>query len=319
MASWQAYCTSFLLRHVLKPRLAKATSISQTRSAFSIRKTALPPGCILTPATLGGVPGEWLSSAGTESVGTLLYLHGGGYVACSPETYRPITSAFAGGGLRTFVPDYRLAPEHPFPAAIDDCVAAYRALIAECDARRVVVAGDSAGGGLSLALLLSLQEQGFPLPAATVLFSPLTDLTVSGASARTNSKRCAMFNESVLRKVAEHYLGERDPRMPLASPLFAQFGRLSPLMIHVGEDETLLDDSLRLTERLRAAGNDVQLQVWPTVPHVWPLFHRVLPEGRKVLATVMDFMRAQLHTPVATTLAAACSNVRTEQSAAATL
>lgn len=320
MASWQAHLISFMLRHVLKPRLAKAETVEQTRAAFRGRKTPLPPGCTITAARVGGVPGEWIVSNRAETVGTLLYLHGGGYVACTPYTYRPITTAFACGGLRTFAPDYRLAPEHPFPAGLDDALNAYRALLADTEARRIVLAGDSAGGGLSLALLLSLQEHKLPLPAAVVLFSPLTDLTVSGASARSNSRRCAMFNEAILQQVAGQYLGNRDPRHPLASPLFAQLQHLPPLLIHVGADETLLDDSLRLVERLRAGGNEVQSQVWATVPHVFQLFHRLLPEGRQSLASALGFMCTQLRNPV--TLAPSPGthgSRRADESAAATL
>lgn len=319
MASWQAHLISFFLRHVLKPRLAKATTVEQTRAAFRGRKTPLPAGCSITAGKVGGVPGEWITSNRAETAGTLLYLHGGGYVACTPFTYRPITTAFASAGLRTFAPDYRLAPEHKFPAGLDDAVAAYRALLAENDARRLVVAGDSAGGGLSLALLLSLQQQNLPLPAAAVLFSPLTDLTVSGASARSNSRRCAMFNEELLQQVAGHYLGALDPRLPLASPLFAQLQHLPPMLIHVGADETLLDDSLRMVERLRAGGNEVQSQVWATVPHVFQLFHQMLPEGRQSLAIAIDFLRTQLRTPLPAFEPQVRGSQRTDESAAATL
>lgn len=320
MASWQAHLISFMLRHLLKPRLIKATTAAQTRAAFRGGKTRLPAGCTIQPARVGGIPGEWVSSSRVDAAGTLLYLHGGGYVACSPYTYRPITTAFACGGLRTFAPDYRLAPEHRFPAGLDDAVSVYRALLAETEARRIVLAGDSAGGGLSLALLLSLQEQNLPLPAATVLFSPLTDLTVSGASARSNSRRCAMFNETILQQVAGHYLGDQDPRMALASPLFAQLQHLPPILVHVGADETLLDDSLRLVERLRAGGNEVQSQVWSTVPHVFPLFHRLLPEGRASLAAAIGFLRAQLRSPSPATLATqTLDSQRAAASAAATL
>jgi len=320
MASWQAHLTSFFLRHVLKPRLARASSIEQARAAFRGLTTPLPPGCTVTAARVGGVAGEWLSCDRPEAFGTLLYLHGGGYIACNPQTHRPITSAFACAGFRTFAPDYRLAPEHPFPAAIDDAVATYRALIAETEPRRMVLAGDSAGGGLSLALLLSLQQQGIALPSAAVLFSPLTDLSVSGASVSSNRHRCAMFNQPILQSAATFYLGDRDPRMPLASPLFAQLQGLPSLLIHVGANETLLDDSVRLTERLRATGNAVQLQVWPAVPHVWQLFHRFVPEARQSLSTAIGFLRDHLPSPMATPFAAEVpDNLHTDQSAAATL
>ena len=293
MASWQAHLMSFLLRHLLKPRLVKASGVEQVRSAFRGRNTPLPPGCVVKPGRVGGVPGEWLSCERREA-GTLLYLHGGGYIACNPWTYRPITATFASTGLRTFAPDYRLAPEYPFPAALEDAIATYRALLDENEPQRIVLAGDSAGGGLSLALLLSLQQLGMPLPAAAVLFSPLTDLSISGASASSNSQRCAMFSRDILLRAAAFYVGDRDPRMPLASPLYAQLQNLPPMLIHAGAEETLLDDSVRLAERLRAGGNTVQLQVWPVVPHVWQLFQRFVPEGRASLAAASSFLREHL-------------------------
>jgi epsilon-lactone hydrolase len=319
MATWQAYLTSFVLRHVLKPRLIRALEVEQARAAFRGRDMPLPAGCVVTPARVGGVPGEWLS-CDTREAGTLLYLHGGGYIACNPWTYRPITTAFAIAGLRTFVPDYRLAPEHPFPAAIKDALATYRALIAETDPRHIVLAGDSAGGGLSLALLLSLREQGLALPAAVVLFSPLTDLSVSGASVSENGQRCAMFNREVLLRAARLYLGDLDPCLPLASPLHAELQGLPPILIHVGRDETLLDDSVRLGERLRAAGNTVQLQIWPVVPHVWQLFRRFVPEGGQSLSAAANFLRHHLPSRVGMpVLADTDEDLRSDTRAAAPL
>ena len=284
MASWQARTTSFVLRHWFKPRLAR------TPDAFAARKVMsggspmpAPRGAQATAATVGGIAGEWMTADGVPTVATLLYLHGGGYFACTPQTYRAVTASFAIAGFKTFAPDYRLAPENPFPAGLEDAVAAYRGLLETHSPQQLVVAGDSAGGGLSMALMLSLRERGMPLPAAAALFSPFVDLAATGESARTNSERCAMFDSESFGRAAQYYLGDRDRRAPLASPLYAELQGLPPLLIHVGADETLLDDSRRLAERAQRAGVKTQIKIWPAVPHVWQLFQRWVPEGRSSL------------------------------------
>jgi len=297
MASWQARTTSFVLRHWFKPRLAR------TPDALSARKVMsggpgmpAPRGARTAPATVGEVAGEWVTADAVPTVATLLYLHGGGYFACTPETYRPVTFSFALGGFRTFAPDYRLAPEHPFPAGLEDAIAAYRGLLQDHAPHELVVAGDSAGGGLSVALLLSLRERGIPLPAAAALFSPFVDLAATGESARTNSSRCAMFTSESFGRAAQYYLGDRDRCAPLASPLYADLQGLPPLLIHVGTDETLLDDSRRLAERAQRAGVKTQLKVWPAVPHVWQLFQRWIPEGRSSLREAGMFFAREVGT-----------------------
>lgn len=284
MASWQAKTTSFVLRHWFKPRLARSPDALAARKVMSGGSPMpAPPGAQATPGTVGGIAGEWLTAEGVPTIATLLYLHGGGYFACTPQTYRAVTASFAIAGFKTFAPDYRLAPEHPFPAGLEDAIAAYRGLLENHAPQQLVVAGDSAGGGLSMALLLSLRERGIPLPAAAALFSPLVDLAATGESARANSDRCAMFDSESFGRAAQFYLGDRDRRAPLASPLYAELHGLPPLLIHVGADETLLDDSRRLAERAQRAGVKTQLKIWPAVPHVWQLFQRWVPEGRSSL------------------------------------
>ena len=284
MASWQAKTTSFVLRKWFKPRLARTPDAPAARKVMGGGSPMpAPRGAHATSGTVGGIAGEWMSAAGVPTVATLLYLHGGGYFACTPQTYRAITASFALAGFKTFAPDYRLAPEHPFPAGLEDAVAAYRGLLETHSPQQLVVAGDSAGGGLSMALMLSLRERGIPMPAAAVLFSPFVDLAATGESARTNSERCAMFDRESFGRAAQYYLGDRDRRAPLASPLYAELQGLPPLLIHVGEDETLLDDSRRLAERAQRAGVKTQIKIWPAVPHVWQLFQRWVPEGRSSL------------------------------------
>ncbi len=222
----------------------------------------------------------------------LLYLHGGGYFGCSAETHRPITSFFALQDFRVFAPDYRLAPENRFPAAVEDAVAFYRALLnMGYSPKRIVVSGESAGGGLALSLMLALRAAGVPLPAAAALFSPWTDLAATGDSIRTNSDRCAMFDGAGVAFSARYYLGDADPRNPLASPLYADLAGLPPLLIHVGADEVLLDDSTRLAERARAAGVSVELKIWPVVPHAWQLVPHLVPEARQSLRESAAFLR----------------------------
>jgi acetyl esterase/lipase len=217
----------------------------------------------------------------------LLYLHGGGYFAGSPQTHRPITGWFARAGFAVFAPDYRLAPEHPFPAALDDARAAYGGLLAAGHAAaRLVVAGDSAGGGLALALLLALRDADVALPAAGCLFSAWTDLAGTGASMQENAQIDAMFWPEGLPQAAAFYLNGADPRTPYASPLYGDYAGLPPLLLHVGERELLRDDSVRVAARAPGA----QLRVWPVVPHVWQLLHAFLPEARESLTIAAGFL-----------------------------
>jgi len=242
------------------------------------------------------VPGEWVESTSQPGAGVLVYLHGGGYFACSARTHRPFTTAFAQSGWRVYAPDYRLAPEHPFPAGLNDAVAACHAVRAEAGvSTAMAIGGDSAGGGLALATMLKLRDEGAALPSAAVLFSPLTDLVGIGESRRVNDRRCAMFHGSGLARATEFYIAGAggDPRDPLASPLYADLRGLPPLLIHVGADETLRDDSTELAARAHAAGVRVDLTLWPVVPHVWQMFHSFVPEGRQSLAAASTFLRNQ--------------------------
>lgn len=292
MASFKAHAVSFLLRHTTKRKLSRVDDVKGVRRIFDAYQPRLSRSLRAESRMMGGVAGEWLERPGEESSRFLLYLHGGGYVACSPVTHRPITGSFARAGFRVFAPDYRLAPEHPFPAALDDALAAYTALRSVAgNGGRICLAGDSAGGGLALALLVRLRDQGMELPGAAVLFSPLTDMTGSGRSAVENDRRCAMFRRDSIGKVAPYYAAGQPTDMPLISPLFADLHGLPPLLIHVGRNEVLRDDSVRLAEKARAAGTSVTLKVWDAVPHDWQLFHRAIPEGRQSLEEAAAFLK----------------------------
>lgn len=293
MASWQAHLTVLGLKWHVKRKMRLETNVLRARAKLNGFPRRIPPDVIATEQSIGSIAGEWLRPSDTPSFGTLLYLHGGGYFACSPRTHRPITANFAQKGLDVFSPDYRLAPEHPFPAAIEDAVASYRGLIdAGIDPRILAVAGDSAGGGLALAMLLSLRDAGDQLPAATVLFSPWTDLAGTGESLRTNDRRDAMFPGQGMERAVAPYLAGTDPKHPLASPLYADLAGLPPMLVHVGSYEILLDDSRRLVDRAQRAGTAATIETWPVVPHVWQLFP--LPEAEQSMRKAADFLRATL-------------------------
>ncbi len=294
MTSWQAHLTVLGLKLFVKRRNRNTDMDAlQARAMFDRVPPVTVPGTVVTPGTSGGIAGEWVRPADGISAGTVFYLHGGGYIACSPRTHRRITGSFAGSGLSVFAPEYRLAPEHPFPAAVDDAVDAYLGLLADgVPARGLVVGGDSAGGGLALALLLSLRDAGHPLPAGAVLFSPWTDMTGTSATLRSNARRDALFPGEGMERLSAPYLVTTDPANPLVSPLFGDLRGLPPLLLHVGSHEVLLDDSRRLAERARAAGTAVTLRTWPVVPHVWQMFR--MPEAAVSLDAAAAFARDRL-------------------------
>jgi acetyl esterase/lipase len=264
------------------------------RKVFNASKPPVPRGCTAKDEVIAGVRCE-VMTADVAQQGVMLYLHGGGHVACSPSTHRPFTSWFAKQSWRVFVPDYRLAPEHRFPAGLEDCVAVYRGLLDRgVDATQLVVAGDSAGGNLALSLCLSLRNAGLPQPAAIALFSPVTDFTWSGASIEGNSDRCAMFAKEIMPVATELYLGKHDPRDPMASPYYADLKGLPPMIFHAGGDEVLLDDSIRVVEHAKQAGVEVQVKTWPVVPHIWQMLHQWIPEGRESLRLAHAFLHRHL-------------------------
>lgn len=292
MASLQAHLAVWFTKWRVKRRLKGCRDYRVARAILRPLPYEVPTAVRISSAEIKGVRGELVESSSSPEENVLLYLHGGGYFGCSAETHRPITAYFAMHGFRVFAPNYRLAPENPFPAAVDDAVEVYRELLAAGSSRqRIVVAGDSAGGGLALSLMLALRAAGTPLPAAAALFSPWTDLAATGESLRTNARRCAMFNGEDIGPSARYYLGNADPRNPLASPLYADLSALPPLLIHVGADECLRDDSTRVAEKARAAGVTVELKIWPVVPHAWQLALQILPEARQSLRESSEFLR----------------------------
>lgn len=253
---------------------------------------AIPDGVTVEPVHAGAVKGEWHRPREPEAGRIVLYLHGGGYVFGSPKSHRALTFALAQKARATvFSLEYRLAPEHPFPAAIDDAIAAYSWLMAQgVDPDRLVIAGDSAGGGLALALGYAIKARGLKRPAGLLLYSPWTDLTCSGETMETNAKSDAMFKPEYIREGIDRVLQGADPHAPLASPLFADVSGFPAALIFASEDEVLLDDSARMHKALVDAGVESRLLTEKGVPHVWPIFVGKFPEAGKAVAQSVDYI-----------------------------
>jgi acetyl esterase/lipase len=242
----------------------------------------------------GGVRAEWIWRPDSDLDRAILYLHGGGYAIGSIATHRYLMQAVSqASGARVLGIDYRLAPENPYPAAVEDAVTAWRWMLGQgLDARRCTIGGDSAGGGLTAATLLALRDRGIALPAAAVLLSPWTDLAGTGASVKTKAAEDPMVTEAGLKMMADAYLGGADARTPLASPLYANLSGLPPLFIQVGSAEILLDDATRIAERAKAAGVEVVLEPWEDMVHVFQAFP-MLAESGQAIQKIGEFVRAR--------------------------
>jgi epsilon-lactone hydrolase len=252
----------------------------------------LLPGLKVEHAEVGGVPGDWLTMPGADAARVALYIHGGAFVLCSPRGYRPLGARIAKATrARTFLVDYRLAPEHPFPAAIQDSADAYRGILAQGVApSSIVIAGDSAGGNLVIATLLSLRDSAVPLPAAGVCISPWVDLECVGESMKSKADVDPLCTYDSMIAEAALYLNGHSARDPLASPIHADLRGLPPLLIQVGTEETLLDDSTRLARRAEESGVIVRLEVFDGMPHVWHAFASYLPEGQEAIDKIGQFV-----------------------------
>lgn len=285
-----------------------------------LREKALPPGTPITIAqrrafmekvafrvaedievenvTVAGRAAERLRAPGADPKRVLLYLHGGGYVMGSPNTHRSLAGELSRAAQATvLLPDYRLAPEAPFPAAVDDAVAAYQWLLGQGRAaQQLAIAGDSAGGGLTAATLLALRDRGLPMPCAGVCISPWSDLNCSNASYQTRAAADPMITDADITLMAATYLAGADAKQPLASPNRADLRGLPPLLIQVGRDEMLLDDAVVLHEAARSAGVESTLEIWDDMIHVWHAFHPMLPEGKQGIARIGEYLRERFTT-----------------------
>jgi monoterpene epsilon-lactone hydrolase len=251
----------------------------------------LPAGISVEPGHLGDIPGLWLQPANAPRDQVILYLHGGAYVIGSAKSYTPVAAGLAAtAGTDLFIPDYRLAPEHPYPAACDDVLSCYQTLLHQRDVH-VSVAGDSAGGGLVLSLLLNARRFGLPQPSCAVLWSPWLDLGCKLPAYTRNAAVDPTLDAVSLLACVKDYAGARVPQDECLHPLEAYLGGLAPLLLQVGSTEVLLDDTMVLAQRAIAHGVHCQLEVWPGMPHVWQGFAPALVEGTKALVSSAQFIK----------------------------
>lgn len=298
-ASAQAMLLRLFMRHAVKVRAHANPDIPKIRRSMErVARFApdRPRGVSVRQTVVADVPCEWSLPEGPPSGRHVLYLHGGAFVCGSPRTHRGMVGRIArGAGARILTPEYRLAPEHPFPAGLEDCAAVYRALLASgVHPERLAVAGDSAGANLVFALLLTLKRQGLPMPAAAVVMSPFVDMTGSGESMKTNAELDPLLHIDGLPSVVGAYAAGRDLRDPLLSPLFGDLAGLPPCLIQCGSDEILRDDAVRMRSALEAAGVTVELEVWNRMPHVWQAFARLIPEAPLALERIGRFLAEKL-------------------------
>jgi monoterpene epsilon-lactone hydrolase len=289
--------------HIVRAHLAKlppseSLTIAERRAQYERAEKVFPTPAEVKVERVAAptAPAEWLRPPSAAPGRVVLYLHGGGYVIGSPRSHRHLAAAIAtGAGSSGLLLEYRCAPEAPFPAAVDDAVAAYRWLLDQgVSPGGIVIAGDSAGGGLTVATLLTLRDARLPLPAAGVCISPWVDLTCSGASYAIKAVTDPIVKRAGVDEMARAYLGTADGRTPLASPLFADLRGLPPLLIQVGSEEVLLDDSVQLAERAKAAGVDTTLEVWDQMIHVWHWFLPMLDEAEEAIAAIGRFARSRM-------------------------
>ncbi len=299
--------TRLTLKNALLTNLAKLQRDTSIGAAVPGMRRAIdnlatrymgqPPAHVhVTSVLAGGVDGEWISSGKPNKDRVLLYLHGGGYIVCSIETHRNLIWRMARTiNGRALAINYRLAPEHPYPAAVDDAEASYRWLLENgTKPENIVVAGDSAGGGLTFALMVRLKALGLPLPAACIGLSPWTDLAATGKSLKRNARKDPMFDPAMLPRAIDLYAQGVDTHNPEVSPLYADHTDFPPTLIQVGSTEILLDDSRRMAASLQQSGVECELDVWRGMPHVWQVFSQKMPEGREAILRMGHFMNRHL-------------------------
>ncbi len=297
--SIRASIVSFVLRRTVRKQMSAFDNPEDIRDQMSRPMGKTPDSVAIEPVDANGVPAEWVRWPGCSEDAVLLYFHGGGYVFGNPASHRDLAWRLSReSGASVLMVDYRLAPENRFPAAVEDATSSYRWLLDQSfDPGNILVAGDSAGGGLAVALMVNLKNLGMPQPKAAVLLSPWVDMTSSGESMTANADADAMLSPEAMRLFASHYLGDSsNPEAPLASPVFADLADLPPALILVGSTEVLLSDSERLAEKILASGGEVRLDVWPKMPHVFPVMARMLPEAKKGVSDIATFVRSHLGT-----------------------
>jgi acetyl esterase/lipase len=297
MPSFRARLTNAFLRLAVKPVWRPGLEIGEVRARaakIDARLARGAPPIAVEETDAGGVPATWFGEPALAARGTILYLHGGAWVMHLPGVYRRFATLLSTlTGMRVLLPEYRLAPEHPFPAAIDDCFATYTWLLEQGHADRpLVVAGDSAGGGLTLVTLMRARSAMLRMPDCAVMLSPAADLTFSGPSVRYNADADPMFSIASIDLLADQYCPGQDLGNPRISPLFGSWDGLPPLLFHVGSTEMLLDDSVRAHDRARQAGVDATIEVYRGVPHVFHVF-AWLPEARLATRAIGEYITSR--------------------------
>lgn len=300
MASLRSHFLRFMIRHMVSSKFKRAgSSVSELRKLdeFIIKNQKIPTGTEISPVLAGEIAAEWVRALAAQARRVILYLHGGAFVMCSPATHRELAARLsASAKAAVLVLDYRLAPEHPFPAAMQDAITAYRWLLDEgYTGGHLVIGGDSAGGGLALQALISLRDEGTPLPAAAFFLSPVTDwVHFDGESYSTRADVDPLNTLEMCRFTASQYVDGNDPATPLLSPTSMDLSGLPPLCIHVGDYELLLSDSARLAKRARARGVDVAFKVWPGMWHVFQTSARFVPEASRSIDEIGRFVESCL-------------------------
>jgi monoterpene epsilon-lactone hydrolase len=295
MPSFRGKFCRILTKYLVAPKFNHNKTIDEWRSGMeSLAKLAsLPSKTRVEKITLNSIPAEWICAEDAREDRIILYLHGGGYNVGSPNTHRELAANISmASGAKVLLPDYRLAPEHPFPSALEDAISVYRWLLdTGLKGKNIAIVGDSAGGGLSIATSISLRDAGELLPASIDCLSPWTDLEMSGKSIKTHAEIDPMLNLQSLKIMASNYIGDADPRSPLISPIHADLKGISPLLIHVGSDEMLLDDSTRIAEKAKKAGVDITLKIYDQMWHAWHLNARLMPEAKNAIEELSSFIR----------------------------
>lgn len=297
MSSFQSGVANLIARTIRNSFFIHKAETSTQRKSFErvSNFTKFPRFVRFSALEFHGLPAMWFTPRKCNDKRVVLYLHGGGYCAGSVRTHKALIARIArAANCKALGVDYRLAPEHSYPAALEDAMTAYQALLEE-GYEHIFLAGDSAGGGLAMALMLKLRDSEQHMPTAAILISPWVDLSMSGESIETKAKLDPLIDPGVLEAFAKKYYGDEDPRHPLISPLYAQLNGLSPILIHVGGNEVLLDDSTRLAKKLKKADNDVELSIWENMFHVWHYLGGMIPEAGDAIQDIGDYIREKHH------------------------
>jgi acetyl esterase/lipase len=300
MISWQARITNFILRR-MKPSLAKKEGDQLgvfLRKQMAMTGDKTPKDAVVEKISMGGVECEWVNVGSVPANKALVYFHGGAYVSGSPVSHREYAAAMSAAlGIKLLMVDYRLAPEYPFPAPIEDALAVYKTLVEDgYDANDLFVGGDSAGGNLTLSLLQQIRSLGLTMPKAACLFSPWLDLTHAGDSMVSNAAVDPMLPVTMLQRCADIYAAGADKNDPSISPIFADMTGFPPMIIHVGSTEILLDDAKTIADLCEQAGVEAELNIWEKAPHAFPVMVKFLPEARAAIEQTAVFFRTKLNT-----------------------